>query len=52
MDWPSDSGRHKASDPALCSSSGNGHASGGDEIMANWELARRNEQLLAIEPLA
>jgi hypothetical protein len=29
MDWPSDSGRHKASDPALCSSSGNGHASGG-----------------------
>jgi Domain of unknown function (DUF4160) len=23
-----------------------------DEIMANWERARRNEQLLAIEPLA
>ena len=23
-----------------------------DEIVANWERARRNEQLLAIEPLA
>jgi len=23
-----------------------------DEIMANWERARRNEQLLTIEPLA
>jgi hypothetical protein len=23
-----------------------------DEILANWERARRNEQLLAIEPLA
>jgi len=23
-----------------------------DEIMANWERARRNQQLLAIEPLA
>jgi Domain of unknown function (DUF4160) len=23
-----------------------------DEIMANWERARQNEQLLAIEPLA
>ena len=23
-----------------------------DEVMANWERARRNEQMLAIEPLA